>query len=58
MFKEPGKLCPDVPTIRALSLSLSLILAVADGFFASLLATAVHMKQRRATVRIVGISWK
>ena len=55
--KEPGKSCPDVPTIQALFFSLSLILAVTDGFLASLLAPAVYMKERRATVKIVGTSW-
>ena len=57
-FKEPGKLTPDVPTIRLLSRSLIYSrrsLAVADGLFlASLLAPAVHMKERRATTRIEG----
>ena len=45
-------------TIRALSRSLihsRRSLAVADGLFlASLLAPAVHMKERRATTRIEG----
>ena len=47
-----------MPIIRALSRTLihsRRSLAIADGLFlASLLAPAVHMKERRATIRIEG----
>ena len=39
------------------ALYLSLIIAVKDGFQASPLAPAIHMKERQATVEIVGKSW-
>ena len=56
--KGPGKLRPDVPTIRALFRTFThsrRSLVVADGLFrASLLAPAVHMKERQAIARIEG----